>query len=222
MLKFNEGRKKPEITSKKTWLSLKEISYLQVIFVLIWMKKTLIWFNLQRDGNINGLSNIKDPFAESLQLQMSVLHQIGASSRRVSQAHMMAGQNIKRKYLICQIPIKMLKQHAIANSNSSNGFRKTSKIWTLCMWLTQQFYISEFSAEDITSDHGFLLWLLNTFTFDTDEYYPKCYRVNNVKTFKNLAYYFKLCAHKSSYVYCRLARLNWTFIDFVLGIIASN
>ena len=39
------------------------------------MKQTLIWFNLQRDGTRNGLSNIKDTFAESLQLQMSVLHQ---------------------------------------------------------------------------------------------------------------------------------------------------
>ena len=44
-------------------------------FLLIWMKQTLIWFNLQRDGTENGLSNIKDTFAESLQLQMSVLHQ---------------------------------------------------------------------------------------------------------------------------------------------------
>ena len=39
------------------------------------MKQTLIWFNLQRDGTGNGLSNIKDTFAESLQLQMSVLYQ---------------------------------------------------------------------------------------------------------------------------------------------------
>ena len=43
--------------------------------MLIWMKQTLIWFNSQRDGTGNGLSNIKDTFAESLQLQMSVLHQ---------------------------------------------------------------------------------------------------------------------------------------------------
>ena len=43
-------------------------------FVLIWMKQTLIWFNLQRDGTRNGLSNIKETFAENLQ-QMSVLHQ---------------------------------------------------------------------------------------------------------------------------------------------------
>ena len=39
------------------------------------MKETLIWFNLQRDGARNGLPNIKDTFAESFQLQMSVLDQ---------------------------------------------------------------------------------------------------------------------------------------------------
>ena len=39
------------------------------------MKQTLIWFNLQRDGTRNGLPNIKKTFSESLQLQMSVLHQ---------------------------------------------------------------------------------------------------------------------------------------------------
>ena len=39
--------------------------------------------------------------------------------------------------------------------------------------------IFEFSAEeDITSDYGFLLRLVNTFTVDTDEYYTKCYKVN--------------------------------------------
>ena len=77
-------------------------------FVLIWMKQTLIWFNLQRDGTRNGLSNIKETFAESLQLQISVLHQcmrISQSSMLVSQVHMMAGQNVKKKYLMCQIPI---------------------------------------------------------------------------------------------------------------------
>ena len=39
------------------------------------MKQKLIWFNLQRDGTRNGLSNMKDTFTETLQLQMSVLHQ---------------------------------------------------------------------------------------------------------------------------------------------------
>ena len=101
------------------------------------MKQTLICFSLQRDGTRNVLFNIKETFAESLQLQMLVLHQrmsIFQSSMLVSQVHMMAGQNIKKKYLMCQIPIKMLKQHATPNSNlhnlkiySSKGCRKTSQ-----------------------------------------------------------------------------------------------
>ena len=137
MLKFTEWPKVPGIASKKTWLSLKGLSCFQVTFVLIWMKQTLIWFNLQRDGTGNGLSNIKDTFAESLQLQMSVLHQrmsIFQSSMLVSQVYMMAGQNIKKKYLMCQIPIKMVKQHAIPNSSlhnlkiyASKGCQKTSQ-----------------------------------------------------------------------------------------------
>ena len=44
-------------------------------FLPIWMKQMLIWLNSQGNGTGNGLSNIKDTFAESLQLQMSVLHQ---------------------------------------------------------------------------------------------------------------------------------------------------
>ena len=28
--------------------------------------------------------------------------------------------------------------------------------------------------------------MVNTFTIDTDEYYPVCYKVNDDKTFKNL------------------------------------
>ena len=122
---------------KKIWFFLKGISCLQIIFLLIWTKQTLIQFNLQRDGTGNGLSNIKDAFRESVLLQMPVLHQnmyIFESSRLVSQFHMMARQNIKKKYLICQIPTKMLKQHAIRYSilhnlkiYSSKGCRKTSQ-----------------------------------------------------------------------------------------------
>ena len=135
MLKFTERPKTPGMASKKPVLSLKGISSFAVDFVLIWMKQRLIWFNLQRDETRNGLSNIKETFAESLQLQMSVLHQrmsIFQSSMLVSQVHMMAGQNVKKKYLMCQIPIKMLKQHATPNSSlhdlkiySSKGCRKT-------------------------------------------------------------------------------------------------
>ena len=52
----------------------------------------------------------------------------------VSQVHMMAGKNVKKKYLMCQIPIKMLKQEATPNSSlhnsniySSKTCRKTSQ-----------------------------------------------------------------------------------------------
>ena len=125
MLNFTERPKTPGMTSKKTLLSLKGIKLFPGDFVLIWMKETLIWFNLQRDGTRNGLSNIKETLAESPQLQISVLHQsmsIFQSSRLVSQVDMMAGQNVKKKYLMCQIPIKMLKQHATPNSSLHNLF----------------------------------------------------------------------------------------------------
>ena len=140
MLKFTQQPKTPGMTSKKTLLSLKGISCLQVIFVLNWMKQMLLWLNLQRDGTGNGMYNIKDTFAESLHLQVSVLHQGSQLSlqvlRLVSQVHMMVGQNVRKQQLVCQIQmcqIKMFKQHATPNSSlhklniySSKGCRKTS------------------------------------------------------------------------------------------------
>ena len=108
-------------------------------FIIIWMKQALIWFNLERDGTRNGLPNIEETFSESLQLQMSVLHQrmsIYQSSRLVSQFHMMAGQNVRKKYPVCQILIKLLKQEATPNSSLHNlkislskGCGKTSQRW---------------------------------------------------------------------------------------------
>ena len=74
MLKFTERPKTGGMTSKKKFLSLKEMSSFAADFVLIWMKQRLIWFNLQRNGTRNGLSNIKKTFEENLHLQMSVLH----------------------------------------------------------------------------------------------------------------------------------------------------
>ena len=59
-----------DFKTKKKLISLKEISSLQVIFVPNWMKQTLIWFSLQKGGTGNGLSNINDTVAESLQLQI--------------------------------------------------------------------------------------------------------------------------------------------------------
>ena len=43
--------------------------------MLFGVRKTLVCFNLQRNGTGNGFSNIEDTFAESFQLQISVLHQ---------------------------------------------------------------------------------------------------------------------------------------------------
>ena len=73
--------------------------------------------------NQKWISNIKDTFEKILQLQMSVLHQrmsIFQFSRLVSQVHMMAGQNANKTYLMCQIRIKILKQHATPNSGLHN------------------------------------------------------------------------------------------------------
>ena len=114
MLKFTERSKTPGMTSKKTMLSLKEVSSSAGDFVLIWIKQRLIWFNLQRGGTRNGLPNVKETFAENLQLKYEHL------PRLVSQVHMMAWQNVKKKYLMCQIPIEMLKQLATPNSTLHN------------------------------------------------------------------------------------------------------
>ena len=76
--------------------------------------------------------------------------------------------------------------------------------------------ILKLSAEDITLDYGFLLRLVNTFTIDTDEYYSRCYKVNDTKTCKNLL---------ASNVYCRLAHLTGALknhVDLVLCIIRSD
>ena len=48
-------------------------------------------------------------------------------------------------------------------------------------------YLANTAILNITPDYEILLRLVNTFTADTDEYYPMCYKVNDAKTFKNLA-----------------------------------
>ena len=69
---------------------------------------------------------------------------------------------MKKTYLMCQIPIKMLKQHAVPNSSLHN----------------LKIYSSDISAEDTTLDYGFLLRLVHAFTIDTDQYYSMWYKVN--------------------------------------------
>ena len=69
----------------------------------------MIWFNLQTDITGNGLPNIKDTFAESFHLQMSVLEQ-GIYMFKVVLSTLSDGwENINKKYLMCQILIIILK-----------------------------------------------------------------------------------------------------------------
>ena len=78
---------------------------------------------------------------------------IWASSRLISQVFKMAGKNVKKKYLMCQIPIKMLKQHATPDSSLHNlkiylskWCRKTSKRWIyVCSYLPSQHSSSKYS-----------------------------------------------------------------------------
>ena len=63
-----------------------------------------------------------------------------------------------------------------------------------------------------SSDYEFLLPLVNTFTLDTDKYYPRCCRVNETKTFKNLvASFYTLCSQIICTAYCRLIDLTSAF-----------
>ena len=82
------------------------------------------------------------------------------------------------------------------------------------------------SAEDITSDYGFLLRLVNTFTFDTDVHYPRCYKVNDAEIFKNLVVsFYTLC----SKIICILQKIGShltgifkNHVDLVLCIIGPD
>ena len=96
-------------------LSLKGISSFAGNFVLILIKQRLVWFNLQRDGTRKG--DFCRKFAAT---NVSSAPKYEHLPKLVSKVHMMAGQNIKKKYLMCQIPIKMLKQPATPNLSLQN------------------------------------------------------------------------------------------------------
>ena len=207
------------------WLQ-KGISCLQMIFVLIWMKQTLICFILQRDGTGNGLSNIKDTFAESMQLQISVLHlsmSIFQSSRLVSHVQKMTGQNVKKNCLMCQIPIKMLKQHATPNSSlhiikiySSKGCRKSSQIWTICMYSVLLANTAILNIQIFSSRYHFRLCV---FASTYEYFYYWHWRVlPNVlqskwcqRTFLKTLYLCYLRLLTQIIIYCRLAHLTGAF-----------
>ena len=113
MLCWNlERPKTPGITSNMDFL----ISCLQESFVLIWIKQTLIWFNLQRNGTGNRFVISRIFFQKFCSYKCQFCTKVCASSRLVSQVQMMVGENIKKKHLMCQVPIKMFKHNAIPNS----------------------------------------------------------------------------------------------------------
>ena len=164
MLRFTERLKTPEDHFKNTWLSLKGTSSVQVICVLIWMRQTLIYFNLQKGGTVNGLSNIKDTSEESLQLQKSVQSTCIFKKGGLSISYE-DWAKYKKRYLMSQIQIKILKQHATPNSSlhdlkvySSKGWRKLVKDESdVCCY-------SNFQSEDI---YHFTLWVFAS----TGEYF---------------------------------------------------
>ena len=107
-----------------------------------------------------------------------------ASLRLVSQVHMIVGQNIKKK-LMCQISIKMLKQHAIPNSSLHNFKIYSSAILNIQIF-SRRYYFRLLV----------LLQLVNTFIINTDEYYPMCYKIKWMpRPLKTLyvIYYAYLC-----------------------------
>ena len=71
---FIERPKTPGITLKNVVFSVGNQLFAGD-FHAVQDEKTLICFNLHRNGTGNGLSNIKVKFAESFQLQVSVIHQ---------------------------------------------------------------------------------------------------------------------------------------------------
>ena len=129
MLKFTEWPKIPGMTLKKPVLSLKGMSSFAGDFVLIWMKQRLILFSLQSDGTRNWLSNIKETFAENLQLKISILStKVWAFWSLKFIWWLGKKKNVKKKYLMCQTPIKMVKQHAAPNSSLPNLKIYSSKV----------------------------------------------------------------------------------------------
>ena len=82
------------------------------------MKQMLIWFNLQKDETGNRLSNIKDAFAESLQLQMSVLHQ----SMCIFKAGLSSSYDVSAKYKEKVCDASDTNQNAETTCNSKLKF----------------------------------------------------------------------------------------------------
>ena len=78
----------------------------------------LIWFSLQRGGTGNGLFNIKDTFEESLQLQMSILHQ----SMCIFKVGLSSSYGVQAKYKEKVTDVSDPNQNVVTTCNSKLKF----------------------------------------------------------------------------------------------------
>ena len=119
MLKFTEWPKTPGTTSRKTWFFLKRISCLQLLFVLILMKKR--WY-----GSIY----------KEMELEMDCLTSRILLRKGCSYKCQFCTKVCASSRLVSQIPIKMLKQHAThqtCNFTNSPHFWKNRSVF-LKIW----------------------------------------------------------------------------------------
>lgn len=124
----------------------------------------------------------------------------------------------------------MLKQHAIPSSGlpnlkiySSRGCRKASQ--RLSIYVANKAILK---LRIFRGRYHLKAWFFTStgefFTVHTEEYYPRCHKVNDGKTSKTLQYHCKFCAY-NSYAYCRLAHLTRAFknhVDLVLLIVGPD
>ena len=60
------------------------------------------------------------------------------------------------------------------------------------MYITENLKLWNFGEIDIISGYEFLLSILNVFIVGTEEYYPKCYKVNDAKGLQILYHYYSI------------------------------
>ena len=170
---------------------------------------------LQRNGIVNELSNIKDTFTESFQQQIPVLHQsicifkTGLSS--------VSDEWVKYKEKVRDVCNSKLRFTELKGFIHQKGAEKLVRgELCICSFLELRIFGRRYDYR-----YGFLLQLVNTFTVDMEEYYPRCYKVNFAKTIKNLVVsFYALC----SQIICMYIA-DWHFkshIDLVMYIIGSD
>ena len=175
------------------------------------------------------MSNIKDTFAESFQLQISVLHQ-SICILKVSLSSLSNGW-AKHKEKVLDVSVKMLRQHATPKSSlrnlkifSSKGCKKTSQRF---MYVCSHGYVANTAIEELRIFSGryhFRWWV-----FPSTVENLRSYKVNDAKPLKNLVVsFYALCLpsqHHHMYVYWRSAHLTGVFknhADLVLHILGSD